>query len=266
MKTRKWFGASLLFVLLVTFTLVPWAAYSQPCQEGCKCITVAQAKELYGEGNYQRCQSAPCGNEQSPTSGTILTKYCFKPACPQGCNCMTEEKAKEMGYSLCSGQQICDYDPNGKPMYCFSAASICPPACRCLTEAQAREMGYDKFCQNQRIECGKDARGYPKYCYQIPFYACPIGCVCLSREEALAQGLKDNCLDERGNLIVCGVIDAQRGIFKYCFKKPEQEKCKYDYNLGKCVGACPTGTRCQLNTIYRDPKTGKVTYAECHCK
>jgi hypothetical protein len=180
---------------------------------------------------------------------------------------MTEELAKEMGYSPCSDQMIpCGYDTNMKPLYCFKATTPCPPTCRCLTEAQAKEMGYDKPCQDQLIECGKDANGYPKFCYQVPVNTCPVGCVCLGKEEALAQGLMDNCLDARGNPIVCGVIDAERGMFKYCFKRPAQARCQFDYNLGKCVGDCSLGKRCQLNTISRDPKTGKVTYAECHCK
>lgn len=267
MRIRKWFGASLLFVLLAALALIPWSACAQPCTEGCKCLTEAKAKELFGEGNFQMCQTSPCGEERSPTSGAILLKYCFKAKCPQGCNCLTEEKAKEMGYSPCSGQRIsCGYDQNRKPMYCFSPTSPCPAECRCLTEAAAKELGYDKFCQNQKKECGKDPRGYPKYCYQIPTFVCPTGCICLSREEAVAKGLKDSCLDAMGNPIVCGVIDAEKGLFRYCFKKPEQANCQYDYNLGKCVGDCPAGKKCQLNTIYRDPKTGKVTYAECHCK
>ncbi len=210
----------MFFVILAALILVPWSANAQPpCQEGCQCVTEAKAKEMFGEGSYQRCQTAPCGN-----------------------------------------------DPNGKPMYCFSPVIRCPPQCRCLTEAEAKGMGYDKLCQNQRIECGKDARGYPKFCYQIPVYNCPDGCTCFSKEEALAQGIRDNCLDARGNPIICAVIDAQRGLFKYCFKKPVQMKCQFDYVQEKCVGTCPAGKKCQLNTIYRDPNTGKVTRAECHCK
>jgi hypothetical protein len=46
-----------------------------------------------------------------------------------------------------------------------------------------------------------------------------------------------------------------------------QSSCTYDYGKDTCIGTCAaTGNNCQLNTIYRDPATGKVTYAECHCK
>lgn len=268
MQIRRWFGASLLFVLLIVFALIPWSACAQNCPEGCRCLTNAQANELFGAGNFDMCQTAPCGEERSPT-GAMVLKYCYKAKCPQGCSCMTEEKAKEMGYTPCSGERIsCGYDANKKPLYCFSAASPCPAECRCLTEEEARKLGYNKFCQDQRKECGKDPRGYPKFCYQIPTPVCPTGCVCVSKEEAVAKGLRDNCLDANGNPIVCGVIDAQMGLFKYCFKMPTPEpvRCKYDYNLGKCVGQCAAGKKCQLNTVYRDPKTYEVTYAECHCK
>ena len=133
-------------------------------------------------------------------------------------------------------------------------------------EEEAKKQGYDKFCQNEKKECGNDAQGYPKFCYQIPALVCPAGCVCMSKEEAVAKGLKDNCLDAMGNPIVCGVIDTGNGLFRYCFKNPEQVMCQYDYKLERCVGDCSAGKKCQLNTIYRDPKTGKVIRAECHCK
>ena len=163
-----------------------------------------QANEIFGDGNFDMCQTAPCGEERSPT-GAMVLKYCFKAKCPQGCSCMTEEKAKEMGYTPCSGQRIsCGYDANKRPLYCFSAASPCPAECRCLTEEEARKLGYNKFCGNEKKECGKDPRGYPKFCYQIPAPVCPTGCVCVSKEEALAKGLRDNCLDANGNPLSAG--------------------------------------------------------------
>ena len=187
--------------------------------------------------------------------------------CPRGCQCLMEEKAKELGYSPCSSEMIpCGKDETGKLRYCFSPAAKCPTQCRCLSEEEAKELGYTKMCQDQRIPCGKDALGRTKYCFQVPVSRCPEGCICISNEEAKAQGLKINCLDSLGKPIICGIINADLGLFKYCFKKPEQVKCQYDYNLGKCVGQCSAGKKCQLNTIYRDPKTGAVTYAECHCK
>lgn len=214
MISRKQLGLSLILVLLAVFALMPWASGIETCPRGCQCLSEAGATQSFGAGNYQMCQSAPCGKEQSPT-GAVISKYCFKSKCPTGCRCLTEEKAKDLGYTPCSGQMIsCGRDEAGKTLYCFSPAVVCPPQCRCLTEEEAKEMGYDKLCQDERVPCSTDAYGKPKY----------------------------------------------------CFKKPEQAQCQYDYALGKCVGQCVAGKKCQLNTIYHDPKTGAVTYAECHCK
>lgn len=60
------------------------------------------------------------------------------------------------------------------------------------------------------------------------------------------------------------MISEVYGEYKYCFQT--EGECRYDYEKNACVGPCPKGQVCQLNTIYRDPKTGKVIYAECHCK
>jgi hypothetical protein len=266
MQIKKWMGAPLLVALLVALALLPWSAYAQTCPEGCQCLTDAKAKEAFGDGNYQPCQSAPCGREQSP-SGAVVSKFCFRPICPQPCTCLTAEKAKAMGYALCSGAMLpCGKDPKGNPLYCFSAPAACPPECRCLTDAQAKEMGYTNLCRNQRTECGKDAKGVVKFCYQMPVSNCPSGCICLSKEEAVAKGLSETCVDAAGNPLICGILNADRREFKYCFNRQVQEKCHYDYSLGKCVGLCQPDTKCQLNSISHDPKTGKVISAECHCK
>jgi hypothetical protein len=265
MKIKNLRGTTLLVALLVALLFAAFA-HAQTCPEGCQCLTDAKAKEAFGEGNYQPCQSAACGQEKSP-SGEVVSKFCFKPVCPPSCLCIPADKAKAMGYTPCSEPiKICGQEPNGMLKYCFSAQPACPPECRCLTDAQAKEMGYTNLCRNQRTECGKDANGVPKFCYQVPVFNCPSECVCLSREDAAVQGFSQNCLDASGNPVICGILNAERGEFKYCFKRQAQEKCHYDYNLGQCVGICQPNTKCQLNTIIRDPKTFKVTYAECHCK
>lgn len=267
MQTKVLFKAALPIALLFALAVIPMCASAQTCPESCQCISEAKAKEVFGAGNYQLCQRTPCGEERSPTSGATVPKYCIKSTCPRGCTCMTEERAKLLGYRPCSDRMIpCGTDPNGKPMYCFSASSPCPSQCRCLTDAQAKEMGYKELCQNQRMECGKDAYGNARFCYKVPTYTCTGDCVCLSREEAAAKGIKENCLDASGRPVVCAIIDAEKGVYKYCFKKPAEEKCRYDYELGRCTGGCADGLKCQINTIQRDPKTGKVIYAECHCK
>ncbi|OPX78948.1 MAG: hypothetical protein A4E45_00997 [Methanosaeta sp. PtaB.Bin039] len=263
MSIRKRPCASLLILLLILIALIFPSAYSQPCPQGCQCLTEEKAKELFGVGKYQRCLSTPCGEERTATGQTIL-KYCFKPACPQGCQCLTEEKAKEMGYNLCNGQRIsCGLDPNGKPLYCFSAPTTrCPTGCQCLTEEAAKELfGVGKYQRCLSTPCGEErtatGQTVPKYCFKP---ACPQGCQCLTEEKAKEMGY-NLCNGQRTS---CGLDPNGKPL--YCFQTPEPEMCRYDYNLGKCVGSCSADTRCLLNTIYRDPKTGKVTYAECHCK
>ncbi len=266
MNQTKRLGASLLAALLIILALHSSAVYAQYCPEGCACISESNAVDQFGKGNYQLCSQEPCDKEQTAT-GNFVNKYCFKGLCPQGCTCMTDVMAKEKRYSPCSNQRIsCGYDQKQNPMFCFSPTTetACPSGCQCLTEAQAKQMGYSALCQNQRINCGKDVYGYPKYCFQSPSYSCPTGCICLSKEEALAKKISELCLDSARNPIVCGSVE---GISKYCFKQPAApQQCRYDYSIGKCIGDCRSGTNCQLNTIYRDSKTGKVTYAECHCK
>ncbi|WP_334110132.1 copper amine oxidase N-terminal domain-containing protein [Thermodesulfitimonas autotrophica] len=142
----------------------------------------------------------------------------------------------------------------------------CPPGCTCLTEAEAQEK-FGQYVKCSEKPCGSEqavgaAALVPKYCFK-PVEGCPAGCTCLSKEEGYNRGL-DFCRDEKGNPVRCGVISEVYGEYKYCFQTGGE--CRYDYEKNVCVGPCPKGQVCQLNTIYRDPKTGKVTYAECHCK
>jgi hypothetical protein len=51
---------------------------------------------------------------------------------------------------------------------------------------------------------------------------CQAGCQCLTKEEGYARGL-EFCLDDNGAPIICEVIDAEQGIYKYCFKAGEGE-------------------------------------------
>jgi hypothetical protein len=50
---------------------------------------------------------------------------------------------------------------------------------------------------------------------------CPVECQCLTKDEGYAKGL-EFCLDDNGAPIVCEVIDAEQGIYKYCFKTREE--------------------------------------------
>lgn len=156
-------------------------------------------------------------------------------------------------------------EPPGTPK---EEVQECPPGCACLTEAEAQEkFGQYGKCSEKPCDYGQIATNeavglVAKYCFK-PVEGCPAGCTCLSKEEGYRRGL-GFCRDERGNPIRCGVISAVYGEYKYCFRT--EGECCYDYEKGVCVGPCPKGQVCQLNTIYRDPRTGKVIYAECHCK
>lgn len=108
---------------------------------------------------------------------------------------------------------------------------------------------------NEANNCLEDS------CY-CELASCPTGCECLSKMEGY-KGNLDFCKDAKGNLIACEVIDAEHGEYKYCFET--KEECHYDYQENECVGPCPEGQICHLNTIYQDSE-GKVTYAQCTCK
>lgn len=237
------------------------------CAQGCECLTEAEAKAKFGQ--YAKCTEKACGSEQAVGAAALVPKYCFKPAapkCPAGCVCLTEEDAKKYGYERCPDQQKpCGYDQQQRPLYCYRepASTKCPAGCECLTAEQAKALGYDRFCRNEQVRCGRDESGVPKYCYAVPTGTCPAGCTCLSKEEGYKKGLAF-CRDEKGNPVRCGVISEVYGEYKYCFQTGGE--CRYDYEKNACVGPCSKGQVCQLNTIYRDPETGKVTYAECHCK
>jgi hypothetical protein len=221
MQMKELLKLALTITILAIFSLTPWCAFSQECPEGCQCISEENATKMFGEGNYQLCQKTPCGEERSASSGAIIPKYCINSICPCGCFCLNQYEAKHLGLEPCSNEMVsCGIDPIGTPEYCFAPAVNCSPGCLCVTEREANVFGLKELCQNQRIECG---RGDIKYCFKVPKYACPAGCTCLSKEEASDKGLTDMCLDQAKNPILCEVIDAEKGIVKFCYMQPDQK-------------------------------------------
>jgi hypothetical protein len=221
-QTKNLLKLALTITILAIFVLSPWYAFSQTCPKGCQCISEEKAKEMFGEGNYQLCQKTPCGEERSASSEAVVPEYCINSSCPQDCLCLNQDQAKLVGVEPCSNQKVsCGVDPIGTPMYCFALFFNCPPGCLCTTETEAKIFGFRELCQNQRIECG---RGDVKYCFKVPKYACPIGCTCLSIDEASAKGLTDMCLDQAKIPIICEIIDAEKGMAKYCYKQPDQSR------------------------------------------
>ncbi len=93
---------------------------------------------------------------------------------------------------------------------------------------------------------------------------CSEGCECLTEEMAK----KLDYIYCKGEKIFCGYNQYQKPM--YCYEKPAvpstPETCHYDFEKEECLGSCPSGQVCHLNTVYRDPANGKVTYGECTCK
>jgi PGF-CTERM protein len=235
------------------------------CPDNCFCATEEDAKR-YG---YVFCQGIQklCGYDQYQKP-----MYCYQkptttptPVCPDGCFCATEEDAKRYGYVLCQGiQKLCGYDQYQKSMYCYQKPTttptpVCPDNCFCATEEDAKRYGY-VLCQGIQKICGYDQYQKPLYCYEkpIPVKECPTGCECLSKEEGYKRNL-DFCTDEQGNLVRCEVIDAQQGIYKYCFRTVEvgipscSEGCEclskeegYKRNLDFCTDEQGNLVRCKV--------------------
>ncbi|HOT06357.1 MAG TPA: hypothetical protein PLI05_01855 [Methanotrichaceae archaeon] len=86
-----------------------------------------------------------------------------------------------------------------------------------MTELEAEVYGFADLCQDQRIECGHF--GEVKYCFKVPKYDCPTGCNCLNQSEAAAKNLTKMCLDQAKIPILCEIIDAEKGLFKFCYRQ-----------------------------------------------
>ena len=83
-----------------------------------------------------------------------------------------------------------------------------------MTELKAKELGY-VLCNGQRVLCGRDAAGNPKYCFEPPPVqqsGCPSSCVCLTEAEAKKMGYQ-LC---GGKRVLCGYTSTQ--IPKYCYE------------------------------------------------
>jgi hypothetical protein len=191
------------------------------CTDGCKCLTVLEAKEA----GFDLCngERTECGYDDNQNA-----MYCFEPyeaKCPAGCVCMSELKAKDTGYTLCNGQRTqCGYDANQNPMYCFEPQEVkCPTGCVCMSELKAKDTGYT-LCNGQRTQCGYDANQNPMYCFEPQEVKCPTGCRCLTEAEAKGYGYT-LCNGQRTQ---CGTN--ANGVALYCFE-PQEVKC-------------PTGCEC----------------------
>jgi hypothetical protein len=244
---------------------------TQPiCGEGCSCIQEAEAKAKFGSGNYTRCDpnGQPCGYDPSAASANGIPKYCFRPSvtttyvCPPGCTCTTNGTAGEKGLTFCGGKLIsCGYNENKQPLYCFNGVSI--PTCAYDYQKNACTGTCDQGYTCGLLASEKDATG--KVVYAV--------CGCTGQTttpcayDAQKNACTGTCANQQSCVIVGRNVDEKTGATTPVCGCPQQSSCAYNYDKEACIGTCTvTGENCQLNTIYRDPTTGKVTYAECHCK
>jgi hypothetical protein len=267
------------------------------CPEGCNCISEVTAKEK--GGSWLRCSADICGYEQSSAAGVVVVnmpKYCMKqqettPVCPSGCSCLSEADAKLKGLTTkCNpNEEPCGYQNIAATantqgyriaLYCYNTGitvtptpQTCPDGCYCISETDAKaKFGSFNYTRCSETVCGYDQAvtstyAEPRYCFRPRVTVtptpsvCPQGCLCLTDAAAKDKGLAA-C---GGVRTFCGYNENKQS--EYCFGQPPSTTCVYDYQKETCTGTCPlTGEACQLNTVNHDPTTGKVTYAECHCK
>jgi len=253
-----------------------WKESSPICPQGCSCLQEADAKAKFGSGNYTRCDpnGQACGYDQSAASANGIPKYCFKPTvsvsgtptpegCRQGCSCLADEAAKEKGLTPCGGTRTsCGYDEkNQRPLYCFGEAST--PSCVYDYQKNVCSGTCDQGYTCGLLASKKDATG------KVVYAAC--GCTGQPTAPCSYDTQKNVCTGTCQTGAACAVVgknvDEKTGATTPVCGCPQQSSCSYNYDKEACVGTCTvTGENCQLNTIYRDPATGKVTFAECHCK
>jgi hypothetical protein len=257
-----------LFCYKTSITTVPPAAV---CPQGCYCLQEAEATLKFGSNNYTRCSADICGSDPSATTANGIPRYCFKPVgavaatvpvCPQGCACTTNGTAVEKDLTFCGGKLTsCGSDNNKQPLYCFEEV----PAPACVYDYQKNVCS--GTC-GQGYTCGlsasrTDASG------TVVYAAC--GCTGQPATPCTYDAQKNACTGTCRTGAACSVIgknvDEKTGATTLVCGCPQQTTCSYDYDKDACVGTCTVnGENCQLNTIYRDPESGKVTYGKCHCK
>jgi len=263
------------------------------CPGGCDCISDATAKAK--GGNWARCSADICGYEQSTATLAAVVqvpKYCMKqqsPVCPDGCSCDPEEDAKLKGMEKCdSNEAPCAYQPvpvtantagSVKPLYCYkngvtttvTPTVLCPENCGCMSEAIAKEK-FDTYSRCSEKICGYEAtattaNGIPQYCFRegtgVTTTTLPMAVPCTY--DAQKNACTGICRTGASCTVIGKETNAATGAATMvcgCMASG----CGFDYSKGSCAGTCPgTGDACQINTISRDA-TGKISYAECHCK
>lgn len=240
------------------------------CPEGCACISDEDAKL---KGLTDRCDNSQtaCGFRlvagTANTAATRVPLYCYKiptttPVCPQGCTCTTNATGVEKGLTFCGGKvTLCGYNENKVALHCFN--EVATPACVYDYQKNVCSGTCDQGYTCELAASKKDASG------KVVYAACrctgqPSGQCTFDKEKQSCTGA---CQNGASCIIVGKKVDEKTGEVLVTCGCPQQSACVYDYSKEACTGSCTgKGENCQLNTIYRDPATGKVTFAECHCK
>lgn len=238
----------------VTFTPIPAV-----CPQGCVCTTDAVAKEK----GLTACRGTrtSCGYDENKQP-----LYCFEqvpsPTCVYDYQKNVCAGTCQQGYTC--GLLASEKDATGKVTYAVCGCTG-QPTTACAYDYQKNAC--TGTCPNQQ-SCaivGKDVNEKTGEVKVI------CGCPQPTSGQCTFDKEKQACTGTCDNGAACAVIgkktdDKTGEVYTFC-GCPQPSSCSYDYSKEACVGTCTvTGDVCQLNTIYRDPTTGKVTYAECHCK
>jgi hypothetical protein len=228
------------------------------CPQGCVCTTdeIAKLKGL----TPCRGQRTSCGYNSdkqplycfeqvpSPTCVYDYQKNACTGTCPEGYTCgllaSRQDATGKVEYAVCG----CTGQPTGQCTF-DKEKQTCTGTCQSGATCAIVGKKVDDKTGEVYVVCGCPKPSTGQCAYDREKQACTGTC-----DNGAACAVTGKKTDDAGNVYVfCGC--------------PQPSSCSYDYSKEACVGTCTaTGDICQLNTIYRDPTTGKVTYAECHCK
>ncbi len=168
---KFWMKPLVFDIIALRSPLRPGDELEIKCPDGCQCLTVAEAGEVF---EYpKRCLIDPCG-----TAANGEPKYCFRAGeepsvpsnerCPDGCRCMQEEEAASIGDLEKCSRSICGYSEDRVPKYCFRQSSPQAepqPECVCLLPEQAEQMfGFYEKCSPE--VCGLEYQLFNKYWFR----------------------------------------------------------------------------------------------------
>jgi hypothetical protein len=280
------------------------ATPSTVCTAGCSCMNEADAKVKFN-GVYERCSNAACGYDQTSamaaprycfraglsSTTAVGTLPTVSQVCPDGCGCIRDEEGQKMGYSYCNGvQKLCGYQSitgstaatsTQVPLYCYSKGTLSTGGggCDCMSEAAAiQNLGTYQFCSNAVCGYEKSATtGTISTTSNAPVATAVIPQYCMRKAEVPVQSTgcsykkeknacTGTCTDNTGCVVVGTEKNTATGE-ETPICKCQPGSCYFDYSLDSCTGSCSsTGQKCQVNTMSKDPLTGKTLYADCHCK